>query len=105
LGVVAEVEGALVGAVWCRLFSADVHAWGYVDPDTPELAIAVVAEWRGMGIGRAMLTDLIARADEAGFSRLSLSVDEQNDRARHLYESLGFRKVRDSFGWLMLRGS
>jgi ribosomal protein S18 acetylase RimI-like enzyme len=103
LGVVAESQGASVGAAWCRLFTDDVHAWGYVDAAIPELAIAVVAERRGEGIGRAMLTELITVASRAGFSGMSLNVDEINEPARHLYESTGFRTVRDSFGLVMLR--
>lgn len=59
----------------------------------PELSIAVAPEWRGRGVGRALLVALIERARQDGEPGLSLSVSRRNPVARRLYESLGFRQV------------
>ena len=72
-----------------------MHSHGFVDAHTPELAIAVASAYRGRAIGRALLEALIATARGDGFPALSLRVSARN-RARHLYESLGFRKVGES---------
>jgi len=93
IAVVAETaERALVGAAWFRLYFEHAHGWGFVDEQTPELAIAVVEAFRRRGVGRALLENLIARAREARFGALSLSTLENTSGAR-LYESLGFRRV------------
>lgn len=42
---------------------------------------------RGKGIGRALIDDLIAIAEEKGWSRLYWHTDENNQRARKLYDS------------------
>lgn len=42
---------------------------------------------RGKGIGRALIDDLIAIAKEKGWSRLYWHTDENNQRARKLYDS------------------
>lgn len=47
--------------------------------------------WQGRGVGRALMTAAIERARTAGARAVSLDVVWGNDRARRLYESLGFR--------------
>jgi ribosomal protein S18 acetylase RimI-like enzyme len=102
LGVVAERGDRVVGVALFRLFTEGDHGHGYVDDETPELAVAVADGQRGEGIGARLLTELAASARAAGFSRLSLSVDAQNP-ARRLYERLGYRELtRDEDGVRML---
>jgi hypothetical protein len=48
-GLVAEEDGRPIAAVWCRLFTEAEHCEGYVDDQTPELAIAVADGYRGRG--------------------------------------------------------
>ncbi|MFC0629498.1 GNAT family N-acetyltransferase [Kribbella deserti] len=88
-GVVAEVDGRRAGAVWARLLPEDRPGYGYVADDVPELSIGVLPEFRGQGVGRALLDEVIAAARNAGYKRLSLSVEPEN-RAAGLYRSLGF---------------
>jgi ribosomal protein S18 acetylase RimI-like enzyme len=102
LGVVATMSGDLVGVAYCRLFTADDHGHGYLDDDTPEIAVAVRDGHRGRGLGERLLTELAHVARRAGFARLSLSVDTGN-RAVHLYERVGYREIsRDDHGIRMV---
>jgi ribosomal protein S18 acetylase RimI-like enzyme len=93
--LVAIDEGFPVGAAWYRLFSGRLPGFGFVDERTPELAIAVVPNARGKGIGSALLEALVARAREAGHDAISLSVDKLNEGAIHLYEQYGFERVSE----------
>ena len=52
--------------------------------------IAVRADKRGNGYGRAILSALEAEAEKRGVLYLHLEVRESNSPARHLYESFGF---------------
>jgi GNAT superfamily N-acetyltransferase len=90
--LIAEANGMPVGAAWFRLWREDLHSYGFVDEDTPEIAMAVRPENRSKGVGRRLLEALILQARVGGFSALSLSVDPRN-HARLLYESAGFRYV------------
>ncbi|WFB06786.1 GNAT family N-acetyltransferase [Streptomyces sp. LX-29] len=65
------------------------------DPDVPagdaELyALYVRPELIGTGVGRALLTESLARARERGFPRMLLWVLRENARARRFYERAGF---------------
>jgi ribosomal protein S18 acetylase RimI-like enzyme len=101
--VIAIDEGFPVGAAWYRLFSADEPGFGFVDERTPELAVAVVPNARGKGIGDALLRALLGRAREDGHAAISLSVDRQNAAAIRLYERHGFEEVGRSDDSLTLR--
>lgn len=88
------VEGAFpVGAGWYRLFRRDQPGYGFVDEETPELAIAVVPSRRGRGLGEALLSALCDRAKADGYRALSLSVERDNEVLVSFYEHHGFQRV------------
>jgi GNAT superfamily N-acetyltransferase len=102
LGLIAEDEEAPRGATWLRLFDESDPGFGFVAADVPELAIAVVAESRGRGVGTALLEAVPALARAAGHRAVSLSVESDNPALR-LYERVGFRRVGEAGGaWTML---
>jgi GNAT superfamily N-acetyltransferase len=103
LGVIAERDGEALGAALCRLFTAENHGHGYVDDETPELAVAVWDGHRGEGIGTKLMDAIEKAARAAGFWQLSLSVDADNP-ARRLYERLGYATLTvDEEGVRMLK--
>ena len=91
--VIAIDSGFPVGAAWYRLFPRDRPGYGFVDERTPELAIAVVPNARGKGVGSALLGALLDRARVEGYGAISLSVDRNNAGAIELYERHGFARV------------
>ena len=56
------------------------------------VAITVVKKYWGLGIGTAMFEEMISKARDKGVSQLELEYIEGNERARHLYEKMGFIK-------------
>lgn len=94
--VIAIENGFPVGGAWYRLFTRDRPGYGFVDEQTPELAIAVVPNARGKGIGGALLDALLARARDDHHAAVSLSVDRENAGAIDLYEKHGFARVSES---------
>ena len=51
--------------------------------------------YRGNGLGRKICSDLIERAYENGSSTVSLNVYRENAHAHRLYESLGFKELKE----------
>jgi ribosomal protein S18 acetylase RimI-like enzyme len=96
--LIAIEDGFPVGAGWYRLFRDDEPGYGFVDDETPELAIAVVPSRRGRGVGDALLTALCERAQAEGHRALSLSVERSNGALVSFYEKHGFRRVHEDGG-------
>ena len=86
------VAGGPVGAAWWRYFPADRPGYGFVAEDVPEVSIAVAPDWRGRGLGRALIRAVVDQARAAGVPRLSLSVERANHAAA-LYAAEGFAVV------------
>jgi protease PrsW len=97
-GIIAMDGARPIGAAWTRYFDREHAGYGYVSDSIPELTIGVVADQRGHGVGEALLRSLISGATDIGLPGISLSVEDGNDRARRLYEKLGFRHVGRSGG-------
>ncbi len=82
---------------------ADRHTVGFVDfelkgQSMQVLGLAVLEEFRGRGIGKALLVKALSEgkriSKERGvkLKRIDLMVLEENDAARKIYAQLGFRK-------------
>ncbi len=88
---VAEVEGNIVGAVWVRV----MNDYGHIDNDTPSLAMSLHKNYRGLGIGTALLNQLLSTLKEEGYSKISLSVQKENYAVK-LYKKAGFIIVNET---------
>ena len=87
-----DVEsGEPIGAAWLRLLTGDERGYGYVDDETPELGMAVLPEYRGRGVGSALLGHLLAAAVGV-YRSVCLSVSADNPAVR-LYVRAGFERV------------
>ena len=91
MGLVAEVGGKIVGAVWVRI----MNDYGHIDNETPSLAISLYKEYRGFGIGTAMMKEILAMLKSHGYKQVSLSVQKANYAAK-LYLKVGFEIVREN---------
>jgi ribosomal protein S18 acetylase RimI-like enzyme len=77
-----------IGAAWIRLLIANEKTTSYVDDATPELAIAVLPEYIGSGVGTLLLQHLLEAAKQR-YTKVVLSVRATN-QAKRLYERMGF---------------
>lgn len=89
--LVAEAEGKVVGAVWVRV----MNDYGHIDDDTPSFAISLYKEYRGFGIGTALMSALLDVLKENGYKRASLAVQKEN-YALKLYLKAGFEIIGEN---------
>jgi ribosomal protein S18 acetylase RimI-like enzyme len=76
------VNGQPAGWVFVRESEAEVRL----------VEIVVLSEFRGQGIGAAVIGEVIAKANRAG-KPVRLRVDVMNANAFRLYARLGFRRI------------
>jgi ribosomal protein S18 acetylase RimI-like enzyme len=95
-GFVALLESSNqpVGAAWLRLLTGENKGYGYVNEQTPELAIAIIPQCRNKGIGTQLLTHLLATA-KTSYPSISLSTRATNP-AVSLYKRFGWEVLADS---------
>ncbi|MBD5476231.1 MAG: GNAT family N-acetyltransferase [Lachnospiraceae bacterium] len=91
LGLIAEADGKIAGAVWVRI----MNDYGHIDNETPSLAISLYKEYRGFGIGTAMMKEMLALLKDHGYMQVSLSVQKANYAAR-MYRKIGFEIVKEN---------
>lgn len=103
VGVVAQMNGTDAGACWLRLLPAGVGL-ASVDAETPQLGIALDAEFQHQGHGRPLMLEALKAAARAGYRQVALTVHPENP-AQHLYESCGFRKVGRRNDYHLMVGS
>jgi ribosomal protein S18 acetylase RimI-like enzyme len=89
-----DAEGLPVGAAWLRLLTGANRGYGWVNDRTPEISIAVLPEYRGLGIGARLMTAALEQA-RGLYPAVSLSVSKANP-AVALYRRLGFQAVQES---------
>ena len=66
-----------------------------VNDGVAEIGIKICeTDCQNRGIGRKSLSMLIGWLFRSGYSKIVLNTNLTNTRAQHVYESLGFRKVR-----------
>lgn len=91
IALVADVNGEIVGAVWVRI----MNDHGHIDDKTPSLAISLYKEYRGKGVGTALMKEMLATLKEHGYEQVSLSVQKANFAAK-MYQKLGFQIIEEN---------
>lgn len=60
-------------------------------------SMAILSDYRGIGIGKKLMRDRMDYAFCNGFQKVTLLVDKDKPRLQHYYESLGFAFVEEMF--------
>ena len=81
--LVAEVDSKVVGYAGLWVILEEGHITN----------VAVHPDFRGKGLAKKLLTELLATAEEAGANIYTLEVRATNESAIALYESFNFKSV------------
>ena len=87
----AVADGKIVGAVWVRI----MEDYGHVDDETPSFAISLYKDYRGHGIGTALMEKMLELLRESGYRKASLAVQKANYAVR-MYKKVGFKIIDEN---------
>jgi ribosomal protein S18 acetylase RimI-like enzyme len=96
--LVAEVGDKIVGAIWSRI----MNDYGHIADDVPSIAISLYKEYRNLGIGSALLKQMLDLLKEKGYKNVSLSVQKAN-YAMRMYQKAGFLILSDDGEEVIMR--
>ncbi len=87
--LLAVADGKPIGVAYAaRILSLEHGGWsGWLEE------LYVLPDWRGRGVGSALLAAAIAGATERGWASLDLEVDSEQRRAVPLYQRHHFQPV------------
>ena len=71
-----------------------MNDYGHIDDQTPSLSISIFKEYRGRGIGTALMKTMLKELKDRGYQQVSLSVQKANYAVR-MYEKAGFEVVEE----------
>jgi RimJ/RimL family protein N-acetyltransferase len=98
--VALDRAGRVIGNIW---IAREEHP---VNRHVASIGMAVAKEWRGRGVGSALMAEALRWAREQGVEKVALSVYPGNDRAAALYRKFGFveegrlvRQSKKSYGY------
>ena len=102
LGTTAEevAEDIGIGALIIEEVGKPIGEANYriVDDKVAKIGIKICeTDCQNRGLGRIILSMLISWLFEQGFEKIVLDTNLTNLRAQHVYESLGFRKLRINY--------
>jgi ribosomal protein S18 acetylase RimI-like enzyme len=80
---IAEKDRQIIGKVHLQL----IHCIGGI------YGLGILPEYRGRGLGRALLLEAIEKLKDANADKIMLQVEAKNAKALGLYKSCGFRET------------
>lgn len=91
IGLVVEVDTKVVGAVWVRI----MNDYGHINDTTPSFAISLYKEYRGFGIGSALMKQMLCILKQKGYKQASLAVQKANYAVK-MYKKAGFQIINEN---------
>ena len=89
LSILCQVDGVIAGSCEIRFLGNMKTA------HRATIAISLLQNFWGLGIGTAMFSELIEAAKKHGTEILELEFVEGNQRAQKLYERMGFKVISE----------
>ena len=96
VGKIAEEDGRVIGVAILSPARADGGRGEPLAGHAHLNTVAVQPDRWGVGIGRTLLGLIVEHAREAGYVQLQLYVDQDNPRARRLYELDGWEATGEA---------
>ena len=99
--IVAEIDGEVVGYIMCRIETGFSNSSFGIGKKGHVVSVAVLTQYRGCGIGQALLKEAMKGMRKYNAKEIYLEVRVSNDSAVSLYKKLGLEVRRTAKGYYL----
>ena len=91
--LVCDDDGRASGIIWNRMFKEEDKSFGFIDEETPELTLSVLAGYNEQTIGKELLELLFNELKIRGVKQVSVSIAEDHE-IFDVYTLVGFEEIK-----------
>lgn len=92
---IIEFDSAFIGELTINYISHDLKTEAIPNQRVYLQAFRLNSKYQGLGLGQKLIQFVLSDLEKQGYREFTIGVEDDNERAKHIYFKLGFTKAID----------